>query len=60
LVIIPQAPADADLTMAAALCASYSNAPPVEMVAVLVEGRPDVKVIMSRRDSREIFQELLL
>jgi tRNA U34 2-thiouridine synthase MnmA/TrmU len=60
LVVIPQAPADADLTMAAALCASYSNAPPGEMVAVIVEGRPDAKIIMSRRDSREIFQEFLL
>jgi hypothetical protein len=60
LVIIPQAPAEADLTLAAALCASYSDAPPGEMAAGLVEGRADEKIRMSRREPREIFQEFLL
>ena len=55
LVVIPQAPAEADLTMAAALCASYSDAPPGEMVAVLVEGWPDEEVRLSRREPREDF-----
>ncbi len=60
LVLVPQAPAEADLTLAAALCASYSSAPPGETVAVGVEGRPGVEVIMSRRGPRESFQEFLL
>ncbi len=60
LVVIPQAPDDADLTTAASLCASYSDAPQGEMVAVLVEGRPDEKILFSSRSSREMFQDLLL
>jgi tRNA-uridine 2-sulfurtransferase len=60
LVLIPQAPAEVDLTLAATLCASYSAAPLGAMVAVLVEGRPAEKVILGRREPREIFQEFLL
>jgi tRNA-uridine 2-sulfurtransferase len=60
LVVIPEAPADTDLSLAAALGASYCDAPMGEMVAVMVEGRPGVEIIMSRRESREHFQELLV
>jgi hypothetical protein len=60
VVVIPQAPPDADLTIPAALCASYSDASPGAMVAVLVEGHADEKIRISRREPREIFQELLL
>ena len=40
LVVIPQAQGDRGLTLALALCASYSDAPMGEMVAVRVEGWP--------------------
>lgn len=60
LVVIPQAPPDADLTLAAALCASYSDAPAGEMVAVQVAGRPHLSLMHSRRQPREDFQALLL
>jgi hypothetical protein len=60
LVIVPQAPAQADLTEAAALCASYSDAPLGATVAILVEGHPTETVRISRREAREIFQGFLL
>ena len=60
LVVIPQAQVDTDLALAAALGASYSDAPMGELVAVRVEGWPGAEIMMSRRESREIFQELLL
>jgi tRNA-uridine 2-sulfurtransferase len=60
LVVIPQAPEDADVTLAAALCASYSDAPLGEIVAVRVEGWPDVEVRLSCREPRDYFQSLLV
>ena len=60
LVVIPQARADTDLTMALSLCASYSGAPEGEMVAIRVEGSPGDEVRFSRRGPRERFQELLV
>ena len=60
LVVIPQARADTDLTLALSLCASYSDAPEGEMVAVRVEGWPGDEVRFSRREPRERFQELLV
>ncbi len=60
LVVIPRARTDTDLTLALALCASYSDAPAGEMVAVQVEGWPGEEIRLSRRESRERFQELLV
>jgi hypothetical protein len=60
LVVVPEAGAAADLFLAATLCASYSDAPPGEMVAVRVEGGPEGAVIVSRREAREQFQELMV
>jgi predicted ribosome quality control (RQC) complex YloA/Tae2 family protein len=60
LVLIPQAPVEVDLTLAAVLCASYSDAPLGAMVAVLVEGRQAETVKFGRREPRESFQEFLL
>ena len=60
LVVIPRAPTDTDLTLALSLCASYSDAPAGEMVAVRVEGWPGEQIRLSRRESRERFQEMLV
>jgi len=60
LVLIPQAPLDADLTLPAALCASYSDAPPGARVVVQIEGRPPTRQLVSQRQSRESFQAFLL
>lgn len=60
LVVIPRAAVDADLTLPAALCASYSDAPPGAAVIVRVEGRPGIATIRSRRQSRDDFQAFLL
>lgn len=60
LVVIPRARTDTDLAPALALCASYSDAPAGEMVAVRVEGWPGEEIRHSRRESRERFQELLV
>ena len=60
LVIVPQAPAGADLALAASLCASYSDAPLGEPVNVLMEGPAGSTIIHSRREPREVFQELLI
>jgi tRNA-specific 2-thiouridylase len=60
LVMIPRAQEDTDLSMALSLCASYSDAPAGEMVAVRVEGWPGEAVRLARRESREWFQEFLV
>ena len=60
LVLLPRAAAEADLPVAAALCASYSSASLGEMVSVRVEGWPGVEIMPGRREPREKFQELLL
>ena len=60
LVVIPRAQTDTDLTLALSLCASYSDAPAGEMVAVRVEGWPGEEIRLSRRESRERFQEMLV
>lgn len=60
LVLLPRAPAAVDLTLPAALCASYSDAPLGATVTVQVEGGPQPQRIVSQRQAREVFQELLL
>ncbi|MGQ9921605.1 MAG: tRNA 4-thiouridine(8) synthase ThiI [Desulfobacca sp.] len=60
LVLIPRAPRDADLTLPAALCASYSDAPVGAQVVVQVEGHPQIRQLLSQRQHRESFQEFLL
>lgn len=60
LVLIPRAPDNADLTLPAALCASYSDAPLGAQVEVQVEGGSQPRRIPSQRQDREIFQAYLL
>lgn len=60
LVLIPRAPLDIDLTLPAALCASYSDAPLGAAVVVQVEGRAGLMSLTSQRQPRESFQEFLL
>jgi tRNA-specific 2-thiouridylase len=60
LVLIPRAPANVDLTLPAALCASYSDAPLGAAVLVQVEGLGHRRQIASQRLPRESFQDLLL
>ena len=60
LVLLPRGAAEADLPVAATLCASYSSASLGEMVPVRVEGWPGVEIMPGRREPREKFQELLL
>jgi len=60
LVVIPQAPPEADLTTAVVLCASYSSAPLGEPVDLTLAGRAGETIITGQRGPREVFQEMLL
>jgi len=60
LVLIPRAAGNVDLTLPAALCASYSDAPLGATVLVQIEGLGQPRQLPSRRQDRESFQAFLL
>ncbi|MFP3866902.1 MAG: tRNA 4-thiouridine(8) synthase ThiI [Desulfobacteraceae bacterium] len=60
LALIPNANSEAPVLEAAAICASYSDAPEETAIPVIVEGPHGREVVMTRRQPRQAFQELLV
>ncbi|MBW1951734.1 MAG: tRNA 4-thiouridine(8) synthase ThiI [Deltaproteobacteria bacterium] len=60
LALIPNANSEASVLKAAAICTSYSDAPEEKPIPVIVEGPNGREVVMTRRQPKQVFHELLI